>query len=262
MTPKGTGTGVQRSELAYFLSEYLLTKEFQDYAPNGLQVEGRDKIKKILFAVSATRASIQKACELKVDAMIVHHGLFWNYQGAKTITDAFGQRLIPLIKQDINLLAYHLPLDAHLEIGNAASLAGFIGLENLKPFGDHKGSPLGVQGSFTHVTSAVGFKKKLEQVLKREVWHSCPSENDKISSLGIITGGANREWQEAKRQGLDAYLTGEMSEYDWHDAQEAGIHMFAGGHHATERFGILALMKKIQQTYPVECFFEDSPNPA
>jgi dinuclear metal center YbgI/SA1388 family protein len=253
---------IRREELVYFLHEYLLVKQFSDYAPNGLQVEGREKLKKILFAVSATQESITQACALGADALIVHHGLFWNHQGAKPVTGPFAQRLVPLIQNGINLLAYHLPLDAHAEVGNAATLAREVGLVELAPFGDYKGSPLGVQGSFSKPIKGNLLKSKLEKILGREVWHSQPDDPGVISTMGIITGGANREWVSAQRAGLDAFLTGEMSEYDWHDAKEAGVHMFAGGHHATERLGIQALMDKIQATYAVECYFADSANPA
>lgn len=254
-------TKISASELGKFLAKHLNTYEYNDYGPNGLQIEGRPEISKIAFAVSAQRDSIAKACEFGADAMIVHHGLFWKFHGVRTITGSFAKRVKPLIQNDINLFGYHLPLDAHLEDGNAAGIAKELGLKDLKPYGDYKGMPTGVQGSFENPLKPKELKELLKRVLNHEIIHSEPSD-DEISSMGIITGGANSDWRYCVREGLDAYLTGEMSEHDWHESREEGIHFFAGGHNATERFGVLALKKLIEETYGLECIFIDSDNPA
>ncbi|MBC77556.1 MAG: Nif3-like dinuclear metal center hexameric protein [Halobacteriovoraceae bacterium] len=253
---------VKRDELVKFLDNLLNVKTFSDYGPNGLQIEGKEEVKKIAFAVSATRESIEKACEKKADAMIVHHGLFWSFHGPRTITNAFGKRVTPLIKNDINLLGYHLPLDAHIEYGNAAAIAKKLEMENFEPFGDRKGSPLGVKARFKQPLGPAQLKSKLEAILGHSVIHSCPSE-EKIESMGIITGGANSDWLSAQADGLDAYLTGEISEHDWHEAKEGNVHFFAGGHNATEQFGVQEIMNLLESKHPeLECFYIPSDNPA
>ncbi len=253
---------LSRKELEHYLNELLTPKRFQDYGPNGLQIEGTDSIKRIAFAVSATAASAQQAISLGCDTLIVHHGLFWGFHPVKTLTGSFGRRVRPLVQNNINLFGYHLPLDAHPEMGNAATLGQKIGLINQQPFGNYKGMPTGISGQFTSAVTATELKQKLAQLLDHNVLVSTHDSNAKIASMGIITGGANGDWYQAERAGLDAYLTGEMSEHDWHESQEAGVHMFAGGHHATEQFGIQALMAKIQEQFGVKCDFVNSNNPA
>lgn len=242
----------------------LLTPElFEDYAPNGLQVDGKKVIKRLAFAVSATQESLQKALDWRADGLVVHHGIFWKHQGARTITGGWGERVKLCVKNDLNLFAYHLPLDGHSEVGNAVALADELKLINLKPFGLHKKQPLGVKGELDHPVTALELKIVLEQVLRHQVVLATPNGTQKIRNIGIITGGANNEWTKAMDEKLDAYITGEISEYNWHDAIEAGIHYYAGGHHATERFGTIALMKRTKRDLPnLEVQFFDSENPA
>lgn len=251
-------------ELEQFLKTLLRPELFDDYCPNGLQIEGRADIRKILFAVSATRESTEHAAKIGADTLIVHHGVFWKFHGARTMTGPFAKRLFPLIKNEINLLAYHLPLDGHLDIGNAASLAKLIGLTELVNFGLYKGASSGVKGVLDKSMKPLELKDILTKKLEHPILYSNPEETSgEIKSIGIITGGANSQWQEASKLGLDAYITGEMSEHDYHESRESGIHMFAGGHHATEKFGIQALMNLIQKEFPsLECHFLDSANPA
>lgn len=251
------------SELDTYLKTLLKPELFDDYCPNGLQVEGKALINKVLFAVSATRESAEYAVKIKADALVVHHGLFWKFHGTRTLTGPFYKRVAPLLKNDINLFGYHLPLDAQEEIGNAVSIAQLIEMSDLKPFGNYKGAFTGTMGTLQTPLSGLELKKLLEVKLNHSVHYSNPIENKVIKKIGIITGGANSEWREAAKLGLDAYITGEMSEHDYHESRESGIHMFAGGHHATEKFGIMSLMKKIQSTYPdLQCEFLDSENPA
>jgi len=250
-----------RSELNDHLNTLLQPQLYKDYCPNGLQIEGTSSIKKIAFAVSATRDSIAQAVELNADSLIVHHGLFWYFQGAKPLTGSFARRVHPLIQNNINLFAYHLPLDAHPKMGNAAVLGQLIGCQQQTPFGDYKGSPTGVKGVLAKPLSAKDLSIKLQSILNHDIIIACPDETQLIESVGIITGGANKDWVLAQQAGLDAYITGEISEHDWHESQENGIHMFAGGHYATEIFGVLALMQEIQNTYKIECVFIDSDNP-
>lgn len=253
---------ITRSQLNDYYQVLLRPETYSDYCPNGLQIEGAEQIERIAFAVSATRDSIHQAVENKADALVVHHGLFWTFHGAKPLTGAFAQRIFPLVKNNINLIAYHLPLDGHPDIGNAATLGQLIDCKQQQPFGDYKGSVTGIKGVLEQPLTAAALQQKLAAVLKHNVILATPDNNALIRSVGIITGGANSEWRLAEKNQLDAYITGEISEHDWHESQEAGIHMFAGGHHATEQFGIQALMEKTQQQFSVECFFIDSENPA
>lgn len=256
---------IERNELTKYCNNLLGIYEYNDYGPNGLQIQGKEKIQKIAFAVSATFESIQKAVELKADALIVHHGLLWKFHGVRPITKAVYNRIAPLIKNDISLLGYHLPLDGHIELGNAASLAKRLGMENLKPFGLYKNAATGVKGTLSSPIKVKDFKEKLKEVLDHEIILSSFNEDEKMSSIGIITGGANSEWKEAYKEGLDAYITGEISEHDWHEAKESGVHYFAGGHNATEQFGIQELMKHLHNNYQdkeLEFFYIPSENPA
>ncbi len=250
---------IQRDELEHFLNDLLSSHEFSDYGPNGLQIEGKAKVEKVSFAVSATIDSITRAIEEKSDALIVHHGVFWNYQGAKALVGPHGRRVIDLVKNEISLFAYHLPLDAHLKYGNAAFIAKELSLEKILPFGNYKGMPLGLKGNFPSKTKTNELEKKLEKLFNRKI--TVAKGKETLESIGIITGGANNDWVLAKQEGLDSYLTGEISEYNWHDAIEAGISYFACGHHASERGGVLSLKKLIEKKYSLETVFHDSDNP-
>lgn len=252
----------QRSGLERFLNGLLQPESFPDYGPNGLQIEGGETIDRIAFAVSATAHSAGVAAREGAQALVVHHGLFWNFHGVRTLTGPFARRVFPLVRHGISLFAYHLPLDAHLEIGNAAQLGLRIGLAEQQPFGDHQGRPTGISGRLPEPVSADALRDCLEHVLAHRVLLASPDEARPIRSIGVITGGANGGWRDAVAAGLDAYVTGEMSEHDWHEAREAGIHMFAGGHHATEQFGIQALMERVRDTFGTDCFYIASDNPA
>ncbi|MGZ4970722.1 MAG: Nif3-like dinuclear metal center hexameric protein [Methylobacter sp.] len=251
-----------RQQLNDYYQALLRPETYADYCPNGLQIEGGEHVGRIAFAVSATKDSISQAVENKADALVVHHGLFWTFHGAKPLTGAFARRVFPLVKNNINLFGYHLPLDGHPDIGNAATLGRMIDCMQQQPFGDYKGSATGIKGVLEQPLTAIELQQKLETVLKHNVILATPDSNALIRSVGIITGGANSEWRLAEKAQLDAYITGEISEHDWHESQESGIHMFAGGHNATEQFGIQALMEKTRQQFAVECFFIDSENPA
>jgi len=254
-----------REDLESYLNTLLKIHEFEDYGPNGLQILGKNEVKIIGFAVSATRESIEQAIEKKVDALIVHHGLFWKFHESKTITGPFYKRVAPLIKNDINLFAYHLPLDGHLELGNAALLAQNLNLKMIEPFSEYKKATIGIKGEFETAISPFELNQKLKSLLKKDIIYSKPVDFPEklIKKIGIITGGANSKWIEAKKENLDAYITGEMSEHDYHDSSESNIFMFAGGHHATERFGVLALKNHLEKQYTnIKTYFFDSNNPA
>lgn len=254
---------IHRNLILQHLNQLMTPDNFEDYAPNGLQVEGQEELTKIAFAVSATQESIKRAVEFGAQALIVHHGILWKYQGAKPITGPWGNRVRQCVKNDLNLIAYHLPLDAHQEFGNAFALALEIGLKEISPFGSYKKQFLGSKGILSSSISVAEFKNKLEKVLGHQVIVATDDHNKMIKNVGIITGGANNDWIKAKEDNLDAYITGEISEYNWHDAIEAGLSYFAGGHHATEKFGIQKLMEKVKKDFPqLEVKFFDSMNPA
>ena len=253
---------IDRNRLTEFFDELLQPNAFVDYGPNGLQVEGRVAIERIAFAVSATAHSVREAVNRDAHALVVHHGLLWSFHGVRTLTGPFARRVFPLIRHDINLYGYHLPLDAHPEIGNAACLARRLNVLDTVPFGDHKGCPTGVRGRLALPVTAEALRDRLAGVLNHAVLMASPDPRQMIRSVGIITGGANGDWVLARQIGLDAYVTGEMSEHDWHESQEAGVHMFAGGHYATEQFGIQALLEQVRDRFGAECFFILSENPA
>jgi dinuclear metal center YbgI/SA1388 family protein len=252
-----------RTQLLSFLKNKMNPHLYDDYCPNGLQIEGREHLKKIVFALSATKESVQYATSKNACALIVHHGVFWKFHGTKTITGPFYHRVAPLIKNDTNLIAYHFPLDSHLEFGNAVTIAKHLQLVDIEPFGEYKKCFTGVKGNFKEPILPRDLKTLLQNFLNHQVIYSTPDEDIPLKNIGIITGGANSEWKEALRSNVDAYLTGEMSEHDWHESKESGISMFAGGHHATERPGINALMQTIKKEFPeLEVEYFESNNPA
>lgn len=253
---------ISRAELDFFLTDLLEPESYKDYGPNGLQIEGREQIQRIAFAVSATAASAREAVNWQADALIVHHGLFWKFHGPRTLTGPFARRVLPLARAEINLWGYHLPLDANLEVGNAAGIARRLGFADMLPFGDHEGMPIGVQCRFAKTNLTV-LAQRLEDLLQHPILIASPDANAEVSSMGIITGGANGQWTQALAEKLDCYLTGEMSEHDWHEAQESGMHMLAGGHNATESFGVQDLKERIEAQFEgLETTWFPSPNPA
>lgn len=253
---------IKRSELLSFIEREYKLSQYDDYGPNGLQIEGDEDITSIAFAVSSDLNSIEQAVTDQTSALIVHHGLFWKFHGSKTLTGPFYKRVAALIKNNINLIGIHLPMDGHQTWGHAACIAAALQLKEIQEFGLHKKMPTGVWGKLEPKISASDLKSKLENFLQHKTILASSNPDELISSLGIITGGANSKWSECLPLNIDAYLTGEMSEHDWHDSQEAGIHMLAGGHHATEVFGVKMLMQKIEQKFKVPCTFIDSPNQA
>ena len=252
-----------RDDLSKYFDTLLSPALFEDYSPNGLQVEGKQSVKKLAFAVSATQDSIREALAWGADGLVVHHGFFWKHQGSRPLIGGWGQRVMGAVKADLNVWGYHLPLDAHEEVGNAVALAQALGMKDLAPFALYKRKPLGTKGVLAQKMSAQQFRDHLQQTLGHTVIIATHDPNALINSVGIVTGGANNEWTQALEAGLDAYVTGEISEYNWHDCREAKIHYFAGGHHATEKFGIQKLMERtLKDQSGIEVKFFDSPNPA
>ncbi len=249
---------MKRSRLLTFLNDYLKISDFNDLCPNGLQVAGAEEVKSIITAVSASVALFQKVSELGADTIIVHHGIIWD-SGRPRIIGGYRERLKLLICQNLNLLAYHLPLDAHPVVGNNAQIARLLQLKNIQPFGDYKGNYIGVRGDMDRIKSDIFFKQ-IETLLGRKPV-VFPYGPESISRVGIISGGAQKEVRQAVEADLDAYITGEVSEYIMHYAQEENIHFVSAGHYATERFGIQALGALIEEKFKINVQFVDFENP-
>ncbi len=242
------------------LDDFLDIDGIPDYCPNGLQVEGRHEVHRVLTAVSASRALFVRAAQEEADLLVVHHGILWNGSEAQRITGSHRERIRLLIENRISLAAYHLPLDRHLEIGNAARLAKRIGLEALEPFGEHQGVAVGVCGLFPEPVPAEELFDAVEEACSREP-QVFPGNRELVRSVGIVTGAAQREYHQAVAAGLDAYITGEATEWVLHQAAEDGVHYLAAGHYATERFGVEALARWIHARFGIEATFVDIPNP-
>jgi dinuclear metal center YbgI/SA1388 family protein len=249
---------MERQRLLAYINDYLKITDFNDLGPNGLQVAGSGEIKKIITAVSASVALFRKAIELKADTLIVHHGIIWNFERPLYI-GGYRERLRLLLGHNLNLLAYHLPLDAHPEIGNNAQLANRLGLHSVQPFGDYKGNYVGVRGEVTP-TESENFFGRIEHLLERKPL-VFPYGPEKISRVGIISGGAQKELNQAVAAGLDVFITGEVSEHTMYYAQEEQIHFVAAGHYATERYGVQALGDLIRKKFSIDVAFVDIENP-
>ncbi len=249
----------QRDEIVRWIDEYLDVKNFEDSCPNGLQVEGVSEIGQIVVGVSASQSLFQAAQEKAAKIVIVHHGLIW--KGLPwVIKGVLRDRLEVLLKNGINLLGYHLPLDAHPEIGNNVLLAHRLGLGELKPFGYHGSKPIGWHGRLTTEMSRHVFLEEIEKVLGG-VAICFDAGRESISRVGIISGGAARDLYEAIDLGLDLFLTGEAEEPTYEICREANINFVAGGHYRTERLGIQALGEKVQEKFDVPVTFFETPNP-
>jgi len=252
---------LKRDQLLAYLDKLLGVKQFEDYCPNGLQVEGQDSIRRIVTGVTASQALIDAALVQEADTLLVHHGYFWKGEEAR-ITGIKKQRLQALLGHDINLFAYHLPLDAHPLLGNNAQLGRVLGLDVEGRLMPEKGdASIGLTGRLPDVMTAQEFASHLESVLGRTVVHVGDSD-DEIETVGWCTGGAQGYINLALQQGMDAYISGEISEQTTHFARETGIHYFACGHHATERYGVKALGEHLAGQFGVEQVFIDIDNPA
>lgn len=250
---------MQRDDLVAFLDDYLDARNGDDYCPNGLQVEGTDEIRKVITAVSSCEELFERAAEAGADAILVHHGLFWNGM-SPVLTGMQYRRVARLIRAGINLLAYHLPLDRHGEVGNNVLAAQDFGLEDIAPFAPHKGLPTGFAGRFPEPISADELGRRCAEIYGQEPLYFAEGP-DPVRSLGIVSGGAQRDFYTAIDDGLDAFITGEVSEWVMNVARESGTHYLAAGHYATERLGVRRLGELIGERFGLEVEFVDIPNP-
>ncbi|MGX2953774.1 Nif3-like dinuclear metal center hexameric protein [Shewanella sp. JL219SE-S6] len=249
---------MKREELRQYLGEFLQLDKFRDYAPNGLQVEGKAEIRKIVTGVTACQALIDRAVEAGADALLVHHGFFWKNE-PEVLTGMKQRRIKSLLLNDINLFGYHLPLDAHPMFGNNAELGRVLGVIEPEAV-ETVAQGLLWQGVLDSPMTAKDLSALLEQRLGQAPLHLDGGERN-IQKLAWCTGGAQDYIDAAAALGVDAFISGEASERTFHSAVEQGIHYFGAGHHATERFGIKALGEHLAREFELEHEFIDIPNP-
>jgi len=252
-------TTVHRTTLIAYLDELLDAQRGRDYGPNGLQVEGREEIGKIVTGVSSCQELFARAREAGADAVLVHHGIFWDGM-PRILTGVQYRRVAELIRGEMSLIAYHLPLDRHPEMGNNVLAARDLGLKSLEPFGLHEGLPIGFRGHFPFPVSPTELVERCKKTYAQDPLTFLEGP-DPVKTVGIISGGAQREVYQAIDEGLDAYITGEVSEWVMNVAREAKIHYLACGHYATERLGIRALGEHLAGRFGIEAEFIDVPNP-
>ena len=246
---------MKREELARELDQLLEAPRFRDYSPNGLQVEGRSEIRRVVTGVTASLALIEAAIARQADAIVVHHGWFWKSEDGR-VTGFRHQRMKALLQADINLFRYHLPLDAHPELGNNAGLARALGATPQGRFGEQD---IGWHGELPLACTAGLLAERLTQALGREPQvFAAPGQS--LRRLAWCSGGAQGYFEQAIALGVDAFISGEVSEQTFHLAQECGVAYFAAGHHATEKAGPQALAGYLRGL-GLEADFVDCPNP-
>jgi dinuclear metal center YbgI/SA1388 family protein len=249
---------MQRRAFNQLLNDILQPNSIKDFCPNGLQVEGKNEIHKIVTGVTASQALIDSAIEHKADAVLVHHGYFWKGE-SQPITGMKKQRIGALLANDINLFAYHLPLDVHPVIGNNAQLAKLLDIE-IEGGLESNTNSVAMKGHLKTPISGDAFSKKIAEVLNREPLTSLVRKG-KIDTIALCTGGGQGYIDLAAEQNIDAYLTGEASEQTIHSSREQNIDFFAAGHHATERYGVKALGELLAQQHGFDVTFIDIDNP-
>jgi dinuclear metal center YbgI/SA1388 family protein len=252
-------SGIELRSLVGYLDGLLDAQRGEDYCPNGLQVEGRDRVSRLAVGVSACEELFVRAREWGADAVLVHHGIFW--QGLPlALTGYQYRRVAELIRSGLSLLAYHLPLDRHPEFGNNAVAARHFGLGDIEPFGVHLRQPVGFRGRFATPMPVSELVQRCTAIYGREPL-AFLSGPDPVATVGIISGGAQREFAQAVSAGLDAYITGEVSEWVMNVARESRTHFLAAGHYATEVFGVQALGGHLAARFGLSVEFIDVPNP-
>jgi len=248
------------NSIVEYCNDLLRINEFNDYCPNGLQVEGNNKVNRIICGVTACQDLIEAAIEKQADAILVHHGYFWKNESA-VITGIKRKRIQGLLEHDISLLAYHLPLDAHPQLGNNITLAEKLGIIDTTCVQQGASKGLLWSGAFSAPLTADEVCAHIGKHLNRRPQH-LPAASDKpIKTIGWCTGGAQHYIEEAAAMGLDGFISGEVSEQTFHLAKELDIHYFAAGHHATESYGVQALGGHLSEKFSLEVEFVDIANP-
>jgi dinuclear metal center YbgI/SA1388 family protein len=249
----------QLKEVIAYLDELLDAQDFPDYGPNGLQVPGAAEVSVVVTGVSAHRDLFERAAGLGAELVVAHHGLFWDFH-ARSLSPAMKERLRVLFDNDISLAGYHLPLDAHPEVGNNALICAALGLERAEPFGVHRGRSIGFVGRSADGVPFDELRLRCAAAFGQEpfTWETGP---ELVHSVGIVSGAAASSFGEAIAHGLDAFLTGEPAEHVMADARESGTHFIAAGHYATETFGVRRLGELLAERFGVEQRFVEAPNP-
>ncbi len=248
-----------RQQIQSELDTLLQPQRFRDYCPNGLQVEGREEIELVVSGVTASVALIDAAIALGADMLLVHHGYFWKGE-AQEVQGMKKQRLARLLADDLNLFAYHLPLDAHEELGNNAQLGHVLGFNQEKSVGRPGDAALLAVGRVETPLDHAGMLELLVSRLQRTPF-GIEGSTQTIERVAWCTGAAQNYIDLAVEAGADAFITGEVSEQTFHIAQETGIHFFAAGHHATERYGVQAVGEYLSKTFSLRHEFIDIDNP-
>jgi dinuclear metal center YbgI/SA1388 family protein len=248
-----------RNQIVAFLDDLLEISSYSDYGPNGLLVPGADEVTKVVTGVSAQRELFERAAQEGAQLVLCHHGLFWDFH-PRTISPTLKERLRVLFDADLSLAAYHVPLDAHPEVGNNAIICDRLGLELAEPFADFKGRTTGFVARSAQGIPFTELRQRCATAFGQEpfVWDTGPEH---VHSVGIVSGSATDAFDEAVALGLDAFLTGEVEEHVMADARESGVHFIAGGHYATEVFGVRRLGELLSERFAVEHQFVDIPNP-
>lgn len=250
---------VSRIQLMNTLDELLKPGQIKDYCPNGLQVEGTAQINKVVTGVTASKALLDAAVAQNADTILVHHGYFWRGE-KEAITGMKKARLKLLLEHDINLIAYHLPLDIQPQLGNNAQLAKLLGIVSERGLEAGNKTSVAMAGRLSTPQTAAQFAELIETKLGRKPLVNLASDK-LIETIAWCTGGGQNYIDMAAEQGFDAYLTGEASEQTIHTSTEMDIHFFAAGHHATERYGVKALGEHLAQTLGLDVQFIDIDNP-
>ena len=250
---------VSLSDLATYLDGYLEAGVGKDYCPNGLQVEGRPEVRKLVAGVSACQELFVRARQTGADGVIVHHGLFREGQSG-ALTGVQYRRVVELIRAEMSLLAYHLPLDRHPVVGNNAVAARAFGLGQIEPFGDYEGQPIGFSGTFAEAMTIADFLERTQEIFGQQPL-AFTHGPDPVSTVAIVSGAAASLLYEAVDRRIDLFLTGESREWVMNVARETGTHFVAAGHYATERLGIQALGEHLEVHFGIEVEFIDVPNP-
>ncbi|MEI7465586.1 MAG: Nif3-like dinuclear metal center hexameric protein [Burkholderiales bacterium] len=247
----------RRSEIDEYLSALLQTASFKDYGPNGLQIEGRNEVRKLVSGVTASLALIEAAIDAQADALLVHHGLFWRGHDGR-ITGWLKQRVARLLAHDISLYAYHLPLDAHAEFGNNAQFGALLGVSADARFGEQS---LGFIGTLSVPSSVADLAGRCERLSGRSTT-SINGDGRTLVRVAWCTGGAQSYFESAITAGADVFITGEISEPQAHLARETGTAFIAVGHHASERYGVQAVGAHLAVTFGIEHSHIEIDNPA
>lgn len=246
------------STLVEEADRFLNAARIADYCPNGLQVEGRPQVRRIVSGVTASQALLDAAVEAEADVVLVHHGYFWKGEDAR-VTGMKRRRLQTLLGHDISLLAYHLPLDLHPEVGNNVQLARQLEITVEGSLDPDSPKVVGLLGSLAEPMTARDFARRVQEVLGREPL--LVEGAGMVRRIGWCTGGGQGYIDDAIAAGVDLFLTGEASEQTFHSARENGVSFIAAGHHATERYGVQALGDYLARRFAIEHLFIDCPNP-